>query len=87
MEKASWITAIPPPTKGFEDASHVVGTVVDAVQRIMTNDLRRVFVPIAGLHHSMPDAASGFCVFNDVGEGHPYLVKRVQPGTDRLCGY
>ncbi|MEE4376021.1 MAG: acetoin utilization protein AcuC [Candidatus Competibacteraceae bacterium] len=57
-----------PAYKGiFEDASHVVGTVVDAVQRVMRNDLRRVFVPIAGLHHSMRDAASGFCVFNDVG--------------------
>ncbi|MDG4595607.1 MAG: acetoin utilization protein AcuC [Candidatus Contendobacter sp.] len=51
----------------FEDASFVVGTVVDATRRVMNNEARRVFVPIAGLHHSMPDTAAGFCVFNDVG--------------------
>ncbi|MDZ7622294.1 MAG: acetoin utilization protein AcuC [Candidatus Competibacteraceae bacterium] len=57
-----------PAYKGvFEDASFVVGTVIDATHRIMTNEIRRAFVPIAGLHHSMPDTAAGFCVFNDVG--------------------
>jgi acetoin utilization protein AcuC len=57
-----------PAYKGvFEDASFVVGTVVDATRKVMNNEARRVFVPIAGLHHSKPDTASGFCVFNDVG--------------------
>ena len=57
-----------PAYKGvFDDAAVVVGTVVDAVRKIMNDEARRVFVPIAGLHHSMPDTASGFCVFNDVG--------------------
>jgi len=51
----------------FEDASYVVGSALDAVHKIMDNELRRAFIPTAGLHHSMPDAASGFCVFNDVG--------------------
>ncbi|MCP5420463.1 MAG: acetoin utilization protein AcuC [Gammaproteobacteria bacterium] len=51
----------------FEDAAHVVGAVVDAVRRIMRNEVRRAFVPIAGMHHSMPDTAAGFCVFNDIG--------------------
>ncbi|MCB1822834.1 MAG: acetoin utilization protein AcuC, partial [Candidatus Competibacteraceae bacterium] len=51
----------------FEDASTVVGTVVDAARKLMNNEARRIFVPIAGLHHSMPDTASGFCVFNDAG--------------------
>lgn len=51
----------------FEDARCVVGTVLDATHRIMRGELHRVFVPIAGLHHSMPDTAAGFCVFNDVG--------------------
>jgi acetoin utilization protein AcuC len=50
----------------FEDASYIVGTVVDAVHRLMLGEMRRVFIPIAGLHHSTPDNASGFCVFNDV---------------------
>jgi acetoin utilization protein AcuC len=50
----------------FEDAAHVVGAVVDAVHKAMHGEVRRTFIPTAGLHHSMPDAASGFCVFNDV---------------------
>ncbi len=50
----------------FEDASHVVGSVVDAIHRVMNGEVRRVFIPTAGLHHSKPDTASGFCVFNDV---------------------
>lgn len=57
-----------PAYKGiFEDASFVVGTVIDAVYRMMNNEIRRAFVPIAGMHHSRPDTAAGFCVFNDVG--------------------
>lgn len=57
-----------PAYKGvFEDASFVVGTVVDAVYRVMNNEVRRAFIPIAGLHHSMPDSTAGFCVFNDCG--------------------
>lgn len=51
----------------YEDARCVVGTVLDAVRRVMRGELYRAFVPIAGLHHSMPDTAAGFCVFNDVG--------------------
>jgi acetoin utilization protein AcuC len=57
-----------PAYKGvFEAAAYVVGSTVDAVHRVMRNQVRRAFVPIAGLHHSMPDTAAGFCVFNDCG--------------------
>lgn len=49
----------------FEDASHVVGSVVDAVHRVMNGEVRRAFIPTAGLHHGKPDKAAGFCVFND----------------------
>lgn len=49
----------------FEAASYVVGTVLEAVDQIMQGTIERAFVPIAGLHHSHPEAASGFCVFND----------------------
>lgn len=56
-----------PAYKGvFEDACYVVGSVVDAVHKVMLGEARRAFIPIAGLHHSKPDTASGFCVFNDV---------------------
>ncbi len=51
----------------FEAASAVVGSVLDATHRIMRGDVRRAFVPIAGLHHGQPGTAAGFCVFNDCG--------------------
>jgi acetoin utilization protein AcuC len=49
----------------YESALTVVGCVLDAVTRIMSGELRRAFVPIAGLHHARPGSAAGFCVFND----------------------
>jgi len=63
-----------PAFKGvYEAASWVVGTVIDAVDRIMNNETRFAFVPIAGLHHARRDSASGFCVFNDCGIAIEYL--------------
>ncbi|MGH8672357.1 MAG: acetoin utilization protein AcuC [Burkholderiales bacterium] len=49
----------------YEAAAYVVGTTLDAVDRIMHNEFRRAFVPIAGLHHARRESAAGFCVFND----------------------
>lgn len=51
----------------YEAAAHVVGTTLDAVDRVMAGACRRAFVPIAGLHHASRDSAAGFCVFNDCG--------------------
>lgn len=51
----------------FTAASHVVGSVLDLMRRIMTKRCSRGFVPIAGLHHARPERAGGFCVFNDIG--------------------
>jgi acetoin utilization protein AcuC len=49
----------------YEAGLYVVGSVLDATRRIVTGELSRAFVPIAGLHHARRGAASGFCVFND----------------------
>ena len=51
----------------FEAASVVVGSVLDGLNNILAGNCRRVFVPIAGLHHARRDGAAGFCVFNDIG--------------------
>jgi len=51
----------------YEAASWVVGSTLDAVDRLIRGQARRAFVPIAGLHHARRDAAGGFCVFNDCG--------------------
>ncbi len=65
-----------PAIKGiFDAASDVVGSVLSAADQIMHGDIRRAFVPIAGLHHAARDRAAGFCVFNDCGIAAEYLRK------------
>jgi acetoin utilization protein AcuC len=51
----------------YEAALYVVGSVLDALERILSGDLARAFVPVAGLHHARPGGAAGFCIFNDCG--------------------
>ena len=51
----------------YEAAATVVGGTITALDRIMTGEARRAFVPIGGLHHARRDGAAGFCVFNDCG--------------------
>lgn len=51
----------------YEAAATVVGSVLDAAQRVIAGECRHAFVPIAGLHHAQRDGAAGFCVFNDCG--------------------
>jgi acetoin utilization protein AcuC len=51
----------------YEAALTVVGSVIDAVDRLLTSTHSSAFVPIAGLHHARRDGSAGFCVFNDCG--------------------
>jgi acetoin utilization protein AcuC len=62
-----WLDAGDTPARPgiYEAGCYVVGSVLDALARIMAGELTRAFVPIAGLHHARADAAAGFCVFND----------------------
>ncbi len=66
----------------YEAVLTVAGTVCDAIDRLIDNDYKTAFVPIAGLHHARRHIASGFCVVNDCGIAIEYLrhkhhVKRV----------
>ena len=60
----------------YEAAATVVGSVCDAIDRIVMQQCRRAFIPIAGLHHARRDSAAGFCVLNDCGVGIEYLRER-----------
>jgi len=60
----------------FEAASYVVGSSVDAADRLLDGRCRRAFVPIAGLHHARRERAAGFCVFNDCGVVIEHLRSR-----------
>ncbi len=51
----------------YEAAATVAGSVLDGIRRLIEGDCRRVFVPIAGLHHARRDRAAGFCAVNDCG--------------------
>lgn len=57
----------------YEAASTVVGTVLNAIDRLINKEYKRAFIPIAGLHHARRHIASGFCVFNDCGVAIEYL--------------
>lgn len=59
----------------YEAAAFVAGSAVNAAERIMKNEVRKVFIPIGGLHHARRDSASGFCVFNDPGIVIEFLLK------------
>lgn len=66
----------------FEAASYVAGSVCNGIDQLMAANYKRVFIPIAGLHHARRHIAAGFCVFNDCGIAIEYLrhkhkIKRV----------
>jgi acetoin utilization protein AcuC len=64
-------------------ACYVVGSVLDAIARILADECAHAFVPIAGLHHARRDSAAGFCVFNDCGIAIETL--RVEYGVRRIA--
>jgi acetoin utilization protein AcuC len=48
----------------------------------MSDEYKRAFIPIAGLHHARRNIAAGFCVFNDCGIAiehlrHKHHVNRI----------
>ena len=60
----------------FEAASTVVGTTLAAIDDILSEQTKRAFIPIAGLHHARRNTAAGFCVFNDCGVAIEALRKQ-----------
>ncbi len=58
----------------YEAAAHVVGSAMDAADRLMSGECHFAFVPIAGLHHARRNGAAGFCVFNDCGVVMEHLM-------------
>ena len=55
-----------PPFAGMHEASAAVaGGSMRAVEAILRGDVEHAQHPGGGLHHAMPDRASGFCIYND----------------------
>ena len=57
----------------YEAALTVAGTVCNAIDRLISNEYKTAFIPIAGLHHARRHIAAGFCVVNDCGIAIEYL--------------
>src|SRR4051812_32726547 len=48
-----------------EAAAAVAGGSLRAMEAILDGRVEHAFHPGGGLHHAMPDRASGFCIYND----------------------
>jgi acetoin utilization protein AcuC len=55
-------------------ARHVVGASVEAARQLWTGQADHAANIAGGLHHAMPDRASGFCVYNDVAIAIRWLL-------------
>ncbi|MEE2756728.1 MAG: acetoin utilization protein AcuC [Myxococcota bacterium] len=58
-------------------ATYVVGAVMDALRRIMTDEFSKAFIPIAGFHHAFPKAARLYCLYNDPAIAVTLLLKQL----------
>src|SRR4051794_23632694 len=55
-----------PPFAGMHEAGAMVaGGSLRAMEAILRGDVEHAFHPGGGLHHAMPDYASGFCIYDD----------------------
>ncbi|HEY8845789.1 MAG TPA: hypothetical protein VIM24_03955, partial [Candidatus Limnocylindrales bacterium] len=55
-----------PPFSGMHQAAAAVaGGSLRAMEAILRGDVEHAFHPGGGLHHAMPERASGFCIYND----------------------
>lgn len=72
-----------PTFEGMHEASaHVVGATVEAARRVWTGDVLHAANISGGLHHAMPERASGFCVYNDVAVGIRWLLDQ---GAEKIA--
>jgi len=72
-----------PTFEGMHEASaHIVGATVEAARRVWTGDVLHAANISGGLHHAMPEKASGFCVYNDVAVGIRWLLDQ---GAERIA--
>jgi acetoin utilization protein AcuC len=72
-----------PPFPGMHEASaRVCGATVAAAEAIRSGQALHAFSPAGGLHHAMPDRASGFCVYNDPAVA---IARLLDQGVERVA--
>ncbi|MDQ3628658.1 MAG: acetoin utilization protein AcuC [Actinomycetota bacterium] len=72
-----------PAFEGMHQASaHVAGASVEAARAVWSGEVRHAVNIAGGLHHAMPAAASGFCIYNDVAIAIQWLLDQ---GAERVA--
>lgn len=65
-----------------EASARVVGASIEAARRVLDGEAEHAFNPAGGLHHAMPERASGFCVYDDPAVAIRWLLER---GVERVA--
>jgi len=65
-----------------EAASRVAGASVVAAEAVLTARAEHAFNPAGGLHHAMPERASGFCVYDDPAVAIAWMLAN---GAERIA--
>ena len=72
-----------PAFRGMHEASaRVVSGTVDSARAVWEGSTEHAVNFTGGLHHAMPGAASGFCVYNDIAVGIRWLLDH---GAERVA--
>jgi acetoin utilization protein AcuC len=65
-----------------EAGALVVGGTVAAARAVLSGEVEHAFNAAGGLHHAMPERASGFCVYDDPAVAIAWLL---QQGVERVA--
>lgn len=76
-------TSDDPVFAGMHEASlRVAGATLAAVKAVHAGSTQHAVNIAGGLHHAMPGAASGFCIYNDIGVAIAWLLEQ---GIERIA--
>ncbi|HEX2032374.1 MAG TPA: acetoin utilization protein AcuC [Actinomycetota bacterium] len=65
-----------------EASARVAGASVVAAEAVLAGRAEHAFNPAGGLHHAMPERASGFCVYDDPAVAIAWLLEQ---GVERIA--
>ncbi len=65
-----------------EAAARVAGASLVAAEAVLTGRAEHAFNPAGGLHHAMPERASGFCVYDDPAIAIAWMLAN---GAERIA--
>lgn len=63
-------------------SAHIVGATLEAVRQVWSGESLHSVNIAGGLHHAMPERASGFCIYNDVAVG---ITQLLADGAERVA--